>query len=126
MKRFELVKKIRKRREDLDITIENLSKLSGLGVQTINRLLRNEDVKLSTVESITNLLGLDFAGNEIISLEEIKRVRAKEKAKFLASLVQGTLSLEMQSAEDTTIEEIISSFEKDLLHGKYKKALWVS
>ena len=125
MKRFELVKKIRKRKEDLDITIENLSKLSGLGVQTINRLLRNEDVKLSTVESITNLLGLDFAGNEIISLEEIKRVRAKEKAKFLASLVQGTLSLEMQSAEDTTMEEIVSSYEKDLLHGKYKKALWV-
>ena len=69
MKRLDLVKQIIARKEQLNITIENLAKLSGLGVRTVNRVLANEDVKLSTIESITNLLGLDFAGKEIVSLD---------------------------------------------------------
>ena len=60
MKRLELIKKIIARKKELYITVENLAKLSGVGVRTINRLLKNEDVKLSTIESVTNLLGLDL------------------------------------------------------------------
>jgi len=87
MKRLDLIKQIIARKEQLNITIENLAKLSGLGVRTVNRVLANEDVKLSTIESITNLLGLDFAGNEIVLLDELRKQRAKQKAIFMASLV---------------------------------------
>jgi len=100
MKRLDLVKQIIARKEQLNITIENLAKLSGLGVRTVNRVLANEDVKLSTVESITNILGLDFAGNEVITLEKLKKQRAKQKAIFMASLVQGTSALEMQGLDE--------------------------
>ena len=71
MRRIELIKKIEKRKKALNITIENLAKLSSLGVRTVNRFLAGEDVKLSTVEQITNLLGLDFAGNEVITFHEL-------------------------------------------------------
>jgi len=54
MKRLDLIKQIIARKEQLNITIENLAKLSGLGVRTVNRVLSNEDVKLSTIESIMN------------------------------------------------------------------------
>jgi transcriptional regulator with XRE-family HTH domain len=68
MKRLDLINKIIDRKKQLNITVENLAKLSNISVRTVNRVLKNEDIKLSTIEKITNLLGLDFAGDEQISL----------------------------------------------------------
>jgi transcriptional regulator with XRE-family HTH domain len=126
MKRLDLIKQIIARKEQLNITIENLAKLSGLGVRTVNRVLANEDVKLSTIESITNFLGLDFAGNEIVPLDELKKQRAKEKAIFMTSLVQSTSALEMQGLDNDNINNIISMYEKEFLNGEYQNTLWVA
>jgi len=126
MKRLELINQIIARKEQLGITVENLAKLSGVGVRTINRLLKNEDVKLSTVEHVTNFLGLDFAGNEQLSLSALKKQRAHEKALFLASIVQGTSTLEMQGLEDESLSKIISMYEKEFLSGSYRDTLWVA
>jgi len=126
MKRLDLIKQIIARKEQLNITIENLAKLSGLGIRTVNRVLANEDVKLSTIESITNLLGLDFAGNEIVPLEELKKQRAKQKAIFMASLVQSTSALEMQGLDKENVNNIIFMYEKEFLEGEYKNTLWVA
>jgi transcriptional regulator with XRE-family HTH domain len=125
MTRLELISKIKDRREELHISIENLAKLSGVGMRTLNRFFAGDDVKLSTVEKITNLLGLDFAGNEIVSLKELKKRRAKEKALLIASLVQSTSVLEMQGLEDDSLGKIISNFEKEFLTGEYQDRLWV-
>jgi hypothetical protein len=95
-------------------------------VRTINRLLKNEDVKLSTIESVTNFLGLDFAGNEQVPLGKLKKQRAHEKALFLASIVQGTSALEMQGLEDDILNAIIASYEKEFLSGSYQDTLWVA
>ena len=126
MKRIDLIKQIIDRKEQINITIENLATLSGVSIRTINRLLKNEDVKLSTIEQVTNFLGLDFAGNEQVSLGALKKHRAHEKALFLASIVQGTSSLEMQGLEDDSIKKIISMYENEFLHGDYKDTLWVA
>jgi len=126
MKRLDLIKQIIARKEQLNITIENLAKLSGLGVRTVNRVLANDDVKLSTIESITNLLGLDFAGNEIVPLDELKKQRAKQKAIFMASLVQSTSALEMQGLDEDNVNNIISMYEKEFLNGEYQNTLWVA
>ena len=80
MTRLELIKKIEDRKKQININIENLAKLSHLGVRTVNRFFAGDDVKLSTIERITNLLGLDFAGNEVVPLKELEKQRAKEKA----------------------------------------------
>ena len=126
MKRLDLIKQIIARKEQLNITIENLAKLSSLGVRTVNRVLANEDVKLSTIESITNFLGLDFAGNEVVSLDELKKHRAKQKATFMASLVQSTSALEMQGLDENSVNSIISMYEKEFLNGNYQDTLWVA
>ncbi len=126
MKRLDLINKIIDRKKQLNITVENLAKLSGVGVRTINRLLKNEDVKLSTIEDVTNFLGLDFAGNEQVPLNELKCQRAHEKALFLASLVQSTSALEMQGLEDESLNNIIRMYEKEFLSGAYKNTLWVA
>ena len=126
MTRLELIKKIEDRKKQININIENLAKLSHLGVRTVNRFFAGDDVKLSTIERITNLLGLDFAGNEVIPLKELEKQRAKEKALFMASLVQSTSALEAQGLEKDSLNKIIDKFEKEFLQGQYKNRLWVA
>jgi transcriptional regulator with XRE-family HTH domain len=126
MTHFELINKIEARRKKLNITIVNLSKLSGLGVRTVNRFLAGEDVKLSTVERLTNLLGLDFAGNEILTFTQLQKRQAKGKALFMVALVQGTSSLEMQGLEKSSIAIMLKSMEKEFLIGSYRNRLWVA
>ena len=126
MKRLDLINKIIERKQQLNITIENLAKLSGVSVRTINRVLKNEDVKLSTIEQVTNFLGLDFAGNEQVPLKLLKEQRAHEKALLLASIVQGTSALEMQGLDDDEINRIIATYEQEFLNGSYQDTLWVA
>ena len=126
MTRLELIKKIENRKKQINISIENLAKLSNLGVRTVNRFFAGDDVKLSTIERITNLLGLDFAGNEVIPLNQLQKQRAKEKALFMASLVQSTSALEVQGLEEDSLNKIIDKFEKEFLQGQYKNRLWVA
>ena len=126
MTRLELIQKIENRKKQINISIENLAKLSHLGVRTVNRFFAGDDVKLSTIERITNLLGLDFAGNEVIPLKELEKQRAKEKALFMASLVQSTSALEAQGLEKDSLNKIIDKFEKEFLQGQYKNRLWVA
>ena len=126
MTRLELIHKIENRKKQINISIENLAKLSNLGVRTVNRFFAGDDVKLSTIERLTNLLGLDFAGNEVISLNQLQKQRAKEKALFMASLVQSTSALEAQGLEKDSLNKIIDKFEKEFLQGQYKNRLWVA
>ena len=124
--RNELIERIEKRRKQLKISLGNLSKLSNLGMRTVNRFFAGDDVKLSTVESITNILGLDFAGNEVVPFEQLQKNRAHQKALLMASLVQSTSALEMQGLEKEIVEKMIVQFENAFLHGEYKKRLWVA
>ncbi len=126
MTRLELIQKIENRKKQININIENLAKLSHLGVRTVNRFFAGDDVKLSTIERITNLLGLDFAGNEVVPLKELEKQRAKEKALFMASLVQSTSALEIQGLEKDSLNKIIDKFEKEFLKGQYKNRLWIA
>ena len=126
MTRLELIQKIQNRKKQINISIENLAKLSNLGVRTVNRFFAGDDVKFSTIEKITNLLGLDFAGNEVIPLNQLQKQRAKEKALFMASLVQSTSALEIQGLEKDSLDKIIRKFEKEFLQGEYKNKLWVA
>ena len=126
MTRLELIQKIENRKKQININIENLAKLSHLSVRTVNRFFAGDDVKLSTIERITNLLGLDFAGNEVVPLKELEKQRAKEKALFMASLVQSTSALEVQGLEKDSLNKIIDKFEKEFLQGQYKNRLWVA
>jgi len=125
MRRYELIAKIQERKQQIGISIENIAKLSHSGVRTVHRLLSGEDVKLSTLEKVTNILGLDFAGNVTVPLKELIEKRANEKAIFMASLVQGTSALEMQGLEKDSLDNMIKEFEEAFIRGKYKHRLWV-
>jgi len=124
--RLHLLQKVKTRKEEVGITIDNLSRLSNLGYRTISRFFSGDDVKLSTVEKITNLLGLDFAGNEIIDIDTLRNKRAEQKALYIVSLVQDTSSLEMQGLEKNNLNILIEDTKEQFLTGVYQKHLWAS
>ncbi len=55
MKRVHLLEKVKRRKKQIGLTIDNISKLSKLGNRTVTRFFSGEDVKLSTLEKITNV-----------------------------------------------------------------------
>ncbi len=126
MKRVDLLKKVKDRKESIGLTIDNIAKLTNLGNRTVARFFAGEDVKLSTLEKITELLGLDFAGNELIDIETIKAKRAKQKALYIVSLVQDTSSLEKQGLNNKELELLIKDTQMQFLIGEYKKNLWAN
>ena len=126
MTRLQLLEKVKARREDVGITIDNLSKVSDLGYKTLSRFFAGHDVKLSTVEKVTEVLGLDFAGNEVIDLKTLRDRRAEAKALYIVSLVQDTSALEMQGLEKKELNSLIQDTKKQFLTGEYQNTLWAS
>jgi len=126
MRRLDILEKLKKRKKSLGLTIDNIAKLANLGNRTVTRFFAGEDVKLSTLERITNIMGLDFAGNEIVDIKTLKEQRAKEKALYIVSLVQDTSSLEMQGLDSDKIEQLINETKEQFLTGDYRKNLWAS
>ncbi len=125
MTRLQLLERVQARRKQAGMTIDNLAQVSELGYKTLSRFFAGADVKLSTVEKVTQVLGLDFAGNEIINIKTLKEKRAEEKAKYIVSLVQDTSALEMQGLESDSIKTLIEETKNEFLTGQYKKNLWV-
>ena len=126
MTRQQLVEKIKKRKAQIGLTIENLSSVTNVGKRTLHRFFAGEDVKLSTLEKITEALGLDFAGDEVIDIDTLKKKRAKEKALHIVSLVQDSSALEMQGLEPDALDILLEETENAFLNGKYQKNLWAS
>jgi len=126
MKRIQLLEKVKSRKTQMGMTLDNISKLSQLGNRTVVRFFSGEDVKLSTLEKITNIMGLDFAGNETTDVKTLKENRAKEKALYIVSLVQDTSALEMQGLESRELNSLIEDTKNEFLYGEYQKNLWAS
>jgi transcriptional regulator with XRE-family HTH domain len=126
MNREYLLKKIKNRKSQMNMTIDNIAKLSKLGNRTVVRFFSGEDVKLSTLEKITNVLGLDFAGNEMVDIDILREQRAKERALYIVSLVQDTSALEMQGLEKRELDILIEDTKREFLYGAYQKNLWAS
>jgi len=126
MKRLHVLERVKQRKEQIGLTLDNISKLSHLGNRTVTRFFSGEDVKLSTLEKITDIMGLDFAGNETVKLETLKEQRAKEKAMYIVSLVQDTSALEMQGLESEALQSLIEDTKEQFLTGAYQKNLWAS
>lgn len=125
MTRLQLLEKVKVRRKSVGITIDNLAQISDLGYKTLSRFFAGHDVKLSTVEKVTEVLGLDFAGNEVMNIKKLNELRAEVKAKYIVSLVQDTSALEMQGLENDSIRTLIEDTKKEFLTGQYKKNLWM-
>jgi transcriptional regulator with XRE-family HTH domain len=124
--RFKLIEQAIIRKKEINITLNNISKLSGLSNRTVNRFFAGEDIKISTLEKITTLLGLDLAGKDILSASELIEKRAHKNALYIVGLVQDTSALEKQGLENKELNILIQETKEQFLNGEYKKILWAS
>jgi len=57
----QLANTIKKRKQELGLTIDKMSVASGVGARTINRILAGEDVRYSSIESLLKSLNLSIS-----------------------------------------------------------------
>ena len=60
MQQNNLIESIQKRKDELGWTIERISQESGVGIRTVNRILAGQDVRLSSIKSVVEALGLSI------------------------------------------------------------------
>ena len=126
MNKQDLLKKIKARREVLNITLRDLTSLSSISYRTLTRFLAGDDIRLSSLEKLTQFLGLDFAGNEEVNIQILKEKRAEEKALYIVGLVQDTSSLEMQGLNKEAIDDMLQKTKEQFLNGEHQDKLWSS
>ena len=126
MSHSDLINKISIRKNNLDITTENISKLCKCDYNIVDNFFIGKDVQLSVVLKITELFGLDIAGHEVLTIEEIKEKRANKRALYIVGLTQDTSTLEMQGLEEDRINILIEDTKDKFLNGEYKNNLWDS
>lgn len=56
----QIVDIIKKRKQELGLTISKMSSESGVGTRTINRILAGDDVRYSSIESLLRSLNLSM------------------------------------------------------------------
>ena len=61
MKRHYLTENILQRKHELEWTIEKISKESGVGVRTVNRIFAGQDVRFSSITAVLDALDIDLS-----------------------------------------------------------------
>ena len=57
----QLIDSIKQRKQELGLTIENMSTEPGVGTRTINGILAGKDFRYSSIESLLSSLNLSIA-----------------------------------------------------------------
>jgi transcriptional regulator with XRE-family HTH domain len=120
-----LLKNLDKRRRDLGLSHELLSKRCGVSRPTVQRILSGRHVAASfaNIVAIAESLGLGLRFDTKVEARKLKREQAKRKAKKLVALVQGTCGLEGQAVDEKVVESMVEQTTHELLAGP-KRRLW--
>jgi transcriptional regulator with XRE-family HTH domain len=120
-----LLKDLDKRRRDLGLSYELLSKRCGVSRPTVQRILSGRHVAASfaNIVAIAESLGLGLRFDTKVDARKLKREQAERKAKKLVALVQGTSGLEGQAVDEKAVESMVEQTMHELLAGS-KRKLW--
>ncbi len=106
---------LNKRRRRLRMSYAVLAKRSGVSMTTVVRTLsgRNAQVSMEAMAAMAHALGMSLILKAESPVQEILEAQAKEKAKRLIHMVQGTSGLEAQALDD---EEEIAAMIRQTVH----------
>jgi transcriptional regulator with XRE-family HTH domain len=118
-----LLKDLDKRRRDLGLSYELLSKRCGVSRPTVQRILSGHHVAASfaNIMAIAESLGFGLRFDSKVDTRKLKREQAERKAKKLVALVQGTSGLEGQAVDEKTVESMVEQTTHELLAGSKRK-----
>jgi transcriptional regulator with XRE-family HTH domain len=103
-----------------------LAKRSGISLPTVQRILsgRHPNASFQSIVAMSKALGIEIELKEMVGVHEFARQSAREKARRLVALVQGTSALEGQAVEEQKIDELTDHALAALLAGSRQK-LWM-
>jgi transcriptional regulator with XRE-family HTH domain len=120
------------RRRSLGVSFAALSERTGISTPTLKRIFSGKvSPAIDKIQSIAGVLGVEVRVNDKIeivatsSVEEVRKQVAREKAKWLVGIVQGTSALEAQAVGPDTIREMVERTTHELLAGPNRK-LWAA
>jgi hypothetical protein len=102
-----------------------LARLSGVSLPTVQRMLSGRDpgARFSKVEAVARALRAEVGFRKGPTPNEVRLERAREKARRLVGLVQGTSGLEGQAVRDADIQMMVEDTTRKLLAGS-RRTLW--
>ena len=120
-----LLKNLDRRRRDLGLSYDQLSKRCGVSRPTVQRILsgRHATASFANVAAIAESLGLALRLDSKVETRTLRREQAERKAKRLVALVQGTSGLEGQAVDETAVASMVEQTTHELLAGS-KRKLW--
>lgn len=96
-----------------------LARKCSLGMSTVQRVLSGRtDVKLETLAAIAQALGVSLTLEPIRDAEEMRLQQARDRAKQLVALSQGTAALEAQGVNAEAVKRMEEKFVHRLLAGR--------
>lgn len=115
---------IKRRLHKVGIDLKNLNKVADIQKIDAVRLLNSNFASKVSIEKTITILGLNSDGQEIKTVQQLRKDRARTKAIRVVSMVQGTSSLEEQGLESMAIKRMIIRTEREFLQGTYSSRLW--
>ncbi|MCH1439543.1 MAG: helix-turn-helix transcriptional regulator [Rubripirellula sp.] len=125
MPQSEILARIQKRRQDLEISVSDLARRSGVSRATVIRILGGEDHEFSfaNLQAILLALGISLDLPEIPA-EQFRDQIATAKAKRLVALTQGNVALESQAVPRASAQSHLEEAKARIASSNRK--LWAS
>ena len=125
MPQSEILARIQKRKRDLDISVSDLARRSGVSRATVIRILGGADHEFSfaNLQAILLALGISLDLTEIPA-EQFRDQIATAKAKRLVALTQGNLALQAQAVSQSSAQSHLKETKKRIASSSRK--LWAS
>ncbi|MDP6634094.1 MAG: helix-turn-helix transcriptional regulator [Phycisphaerae bacterium] len=109
---------LRRRWLDLEMPQAELAQRCGVSVSTLKRVLGGEaTASFSTVSAIARALGVQVGLDESENVAEMRYQQARDKARTIVAMVQGTSALEGQALDQSDIELMEQRTIAELLSG---------
>jgi len=121
----EIIARMQKRKRDLDISVSDLARRSGVSRATVIRILGGADHEFSfaNLQAILFALGISLELQEIPA-DQFKDQIATEKAKRLIALTQGNVALESQAVSLASAQAHVDQAKARIVSSRRK--LWAS
>lgn len=125
MSTIEILAELERRRRALSMTKTSVARRSGVSLPTVNRMLAGTESNpsLESVQAIAGALGLEIGVQPLQNAREFKQERAKQKARRLVKMVQGTMALESQAVTPDVLDELVGEM-ADQLVAAGRRRLW--
>lgn len=125
MPQSEILTRIQKRKQDLEISVSDLARRSGVSRATVIRILGGEDREFSfaNLHAILLALGVSLDLTEIPAVQFRDQI-ATAKAKRLVALTQGNVALESQSVSRASAQAHLDEVKARIASSSRK--LWAS